>query len=96
MPLENYQFELEKDTLYKVAAYSGAEQLQPSLQAKGGTATLYVSQDEPTGSPLTDDMIADDTEVDGIKVLVAVPRYILLTGTATSIIASGLQVEEIV
>ena len=41
-------------------------------------------------------MQADSETLEAMKVLLAVPNYILVSGAATKIIASGLRVTEVV
>jgi len=94
--LKPFQTVLTKDTLYAVVAQGRTDQLKPSIEVKGGTATLYTSQALPESDPLTDDMVADSTTLEGFMAMLCVPNYILITGAATSIVVSGLRVEEVV
>jgi len=96
MALKRYQTLITKDTLYEAAKKGGSEQIQPNIETMGGTATLYTAQELPTSDPLTDEMVADSATLDGVNILQAVPNYIYISGSATSVIVSGVRLKEVV
>lgn len=96
MALKRYQTLITKDTLYESAQKGGSEQVNPNIETLGGTATLYTAQALPTSTPLTDEMVAEATTLDGMSTLLAVPNYILISGSATSVIVSGVRLKEVV
>ena len=98
MALKDYQVEIELDTLYETVAFGGSEQLRPTVSVSGGNTSIYMAQEEPTGTPITDDMILneDTTDLTGIKSFEAIPSFMYFTGTATKVILSGIRVKEVV
>ena len=94
--LKSYQTQIVKDTLYAAVSKSGKEQINPTIEAMGGAVTFYTAQNLPTSAPLTNDMNADPVVVDGLKVMLACPNYILFSGDATSVVVSGLRLKEVV
>lgn len=96
MALKRYQTLITKDTLYEAAQKGGSEQVQPTIETMGGTATLYTAQELPTGNPITNEMVAEPTILDGMDILQAVPNYIYISGSATSVIVSGVRLKEVV
>lgn len=93
--LKDYQTEVKLNTLYKTAAFGGAEQLVPNIHALGGSVNIYTAQELPTSSPLTDEMALNPVAVSTLAGFDVVPSYMFFTGTATQIILSGIQAEEV-
>lgn len=93
MPIRaDYQQVINAGTLYEVrrsAPVSGAEQVAPSIEVIGGTATIYGSQQQP-GSPPTA-MFATRTGFTGIEAFGVIPNYLYVTGTGLTITLSGVK-----
>jgi len=98
MALKNYQTEIELDTLYETVAFGGSEQLEPTVFASGGTVSIYMAQEQPTGTPIIDamELNAAATDLRGTNPFNAIPSFMYFTGTATKVILSGIKVKEVV
>ena len=96
-----YQKVVVTGKLYKVSKGSPvdgtSEQLAPSIEVIGNSIDIYASQAEDATPPTN--MILDETNFIDLRAFALIPNYIYFvdnSGTPTSIILSGLNVEEVV
>lgn len=106
MALEEFQKELELDTLYevKLAPIRGLRaQITPSLWINSGAVDVYASNSATEPAALSNMTLNEaDTEVSGIATIDlqgnTLPKYIAVTqnsGTSTEVIASGLSIKDL-
>lgn len=104
MALREYQIEITKNTLYSVRKRGGVsglgEQIMPTIEVIGGTADIYVSQVEPVGVlPAGMSVIDNGGAFLGVAGFNYIPNYLYVdeaSGTITSIVLSGVEVEVVV
>lgn len=96
-----YQKEVATGKLYKVnkktVASGISEQLAPSIEVIGNSINIYASQTKDATAPTN--MILDEIDFIGLRAFALIPNYIYFvdnTGVPTSIIVSGLDIEEVV
>jgi len=103
MALKDYQTALEAGKLYEVNLRGGVsgrgDTLNPSIWADAAVS-IYGSESATEPAALSDMTRQDEnTDVAGSLVFASgvsvIPRYIAITGAATEIIATGLDVNEI-
>ena len=103
MALEDYQTTLEASRLYeikKLAPPNGnGERLNPSIWVND-TSSIYGSNSATQPAALAN-MTLEEANTDQLGHLVfgsavsTIPRYIAITGSATEIVASGIEVEDL-
>jgi len=101
MALENYQTELTLGHLYEVkgkVAFSGSEQLSPSIYINSGTLDVYSSNSATQPTAKTEMALnLGDTGISGLNRFQVIPKYIYIeqnAGTSTEIIVSGISVTD--
>lgn len=101
MALKSYQTELQLNTLYKVSAkggINGTEQIKPNIWVKTGSVDVYGSNYSEQPTIITDMRLhANNTNIFS-EPFGVIPTYIYIvenTATATGIIVSGLDVENL-
>jgi len=99
MALEGYQTSIVAGKLYEVAAlrrYQTVAQLTPNIWINGGTASVYGSNSATVPTALSDMSLPNsNVDLEDMHVFEVVPRYIAVTGTATELVITGLDVREI-
>jgi hypothetical protein len=93
--LEAYQTEIVVDKLYYIKnSGRGKEREDSAIEVKGGVVNIYGSINRPTILP--NDMTLDRTDFSGLDIFDYLPTFLYLTGTATEIYLSSVEVEEVV
>ncbi len=89
MTVSTLQETIVTGVLYKLEGQVGPiDQVRPSIEVIGGTVDIYGAQKLPTSAPTG--MYKTATAFTGIDQFNVVPNYLYLTGSATSIILSGI------
>lgn len=92
--IEDYQKAISLDTLYATKNNgNGVERQNSGIEILGGTATIYGSITLPVSPPTG--MTAGATDFEGLDTFGFVPNYLYVTGTATSVIVSSIEVEAV-
>ncbi|TDE17701.1 hypothetical protein [Dyadobacter psychrotolerans] len=94
MPLKPNQVTILPNTLYEVtgSGYS-VDAIAPNIEVIGGSVGIYGSQVQPGTAPTG--MYQTATAFTGIDYFVAIPNYLYVSGTATSIVVTGLLVKAV-
>lgn len=91
MALRTWQKPLALNTMYDCRKSSkGADSIQPAIEVVGGTVAIYGSfaADAPPAPPAG--MSQTATGFSGIDSFKVMPNWLYITGTASSIIISGV------
>jgi len=96
MALEEYQYIIDIDTLYKLKTsnISILEHLRYNIEVIGGSVNIYGTLDEEPASPPVG-MFKTRENFIGIIAFDIIPKYLYLTGTATKIILTGIKPTEV-
>lgn len=92
--LKSFQQEIVVNTLYALTSSGvGSEQGRPSLEVVGTGVSIYGSQALPSSPPAG--MALTRQNFTGLDSFGIIPNYIYLTGTATSIVLTGVSAKVI-
>jgi hypothetical protein len=96
MSLRKYQVEIQPDTLYEIKeGYYSAEDEVKSINVEivGADCNIYGSNKGTAPTTLSEMSLEADSPQSGILPFGVVPRYLAISGSPTSIILTGIEIE---